>query len=412
MMSSLFVGNPLLIIPQMQFWVVIVPNRCARDAGGFIQTLIKAAGGMRFIMPKPQVVEIPDDRAGTYVNALENVIAGKNPQLIMCIVSNNRIDRYSAIKKKCCVDRAVPTQVILAKNLASKGVMSIATKVAIQINCKTGGAPWTVDVPLTNLMIVGFDVCHDTTDKGKSYGAMVASLNKSLSRYFSAVSAHTSGEELSSHLAANMTSKYTLHLINKSLSGVCPHKWGGVVEPLGSKHDHQSDSLSLDELRVMNRSFTPNCNLQGQYRSHCLKTRHVIDQLDKIYGGTPVKMAFIIVTKRINTRIFLKGGNPPPGTVVDDCITIPDRYDFYLVSQSVRQGTVSPTSYNVISDNIGLDPDKLQRLTYKLTHLYYNWSGTVRVPAPCQYAHKLAFLVGQALHRSPNVQLDDYLYFL
>nr|CAD7605072.1 unnamed protein product [Timema genevievae] len=87
-------------------------------------------------------------------------------------------------------------------------------------------------------------------------------------------------------------------------------------------------------------------------------------------------------------------------------------YDFYLVSQSVRQGTVSPTSYNVISDNIGLDPDKLQRLTYKLTHLYYNWSGTVRVPAPCQYAHKLAFLVGQALHRSPNVQLDDYLYFL
>ena len=24
------------------------------------------------------------------------------------------------------------------------------------------------------------------------------------------------------------------------------------------------------------------------------------------------------------------------------------------------------------------------RLAYKLTHLYYNWPGTVRVPAPCQ----------------------------
>nr|CAD7463126.1 unnamed protein product [Timema tahoe] len=48
-------SNPLLIIPQLQFWVVIVPNRASRDAGGFIQTLIKAAGGMRFIMPKPQV---------------------------------------------------------------------------------------------------------------------------------------------------------------------------------------------------------------------------------------------------------------------------------------------------------------------------------------------------------------------
>jgi Piwi domain. len=49
------------------------------------------------------------------------------------------------------------------------------------------------------------------------------------------------------------------------------------------------------------------------------------------------------------------------------------------VSQSVRQGTVSPTSYNVISDNVGLDPDKIQRLTYKLTHLYFNWSVSIYV---------------------------------
>ena len=43
-------------------------------------------------------------------------------------------------------------------------------------------------------------------------------------------------------------------------------------------------------------------------------------------------------------------------------------------------------------------PDHLQKLTYKLCHLYYNWPRTVRVPAPCQYAHKLAFLVGESLH--------------
>ena len=28
--------------------------------------------------------------------------------------------------------------------------------------------------------------------------------------------------------------------------------------------------------------------------------------------------------------------------------------------------------------------------SYKLTHMYYNWPGTVRVPAPCQYAHKVS----------------------
>ena len=59
----------------------------------------------------------------------------------------------------------------------------------------------------------------------------------------------------------------------------------------------------------------------------------------------------------------------------------------------MKQGTVNPTSYNVVRDTSGLKPEHLQKLTYKLTHLYYNWPGTVRVPAPCQYAHKLAFLV-------------------
>jgi hypothetical protein len=36
--------------------------------------------------------------------------------------------------------------------------------------------------------------------------------------------------------------------------------------------------------------------------------------------------------------------------------TLPERYDFFLVSQSVRQGTVNPTSYNVIHDESGWSP--------------------------------------------------------
>lgn len=47
------------------------------------------------------------------------------------------------------------------------------------------------------------------------------------------------------------------------------------------------------------------------------------------------------------------------------------------------QGTVSPTHYIVVRDGSNLRVDNMQRLTYKLTHLYYNWPGTVRVPAPC-----------------------------
>ena len=34
---------------------------------------------------------------------------------------------------------------------------------------------------------------------------------------------------------------------------------------------------------------------------------------------------------------------------------------------------------NPIQDTSGLKPEHMQRLTYKLTHLYYNWPGTVRL---------------------------------
>ncbi|XP_037536653.1 piwi-like protein 2 [Nematolebias whitei] len=52
------------------------------------------------------------------------------------------------------------------------------------------------------------------------------------------------------------------------------------------------------------------------------------------------------------------------------------------------------------------------RLTFKMCHLYWNWPGTIRVPAPCKYAHKLAFLAGQYLHSEPAIQLSDKLFFL
>lgn len=39
----------------------------------------------------------------------------------------------------------------------------------------------------------------------------------------------------------------------------------------------------------------------------------------------------------------------------------------------MRQGTVTPTHYNVIWDTTGLKPDHMQRLAYKMCHLYYNW---------------------------------------
>ena len=76
-------------------------------------------------------------------------------------------------------------------------------------------------------------------------------------------------------------------------------------------------------------------------------------------GALP-KIGMVVVKKRISTRLFQEAGgrfqNPPPGLVVDSVVTRPEWWDFFLVSQAVRQGTVSPTHYNIIEDNTGFQP--------------------------------------------------------
>lgn len=38
-----------------------------------------------------------------------------------------------------------------------KGLQSVATKIALQMNVKLGGELWSVKIPLQNTMVVGYD---------------------------------------------------------------------------------------------------------------------------------------------------------------------------------------------------------------------------------------------------------------
>ena len=120
--------------------------------------------------------------------------------------------------------------------------------------------------------------------------------------------------------------------------------------------------------------------------------------------------------KRIHTRVFTyshsRTQNVNPGTLIDSGCISNEFYDFYMIPQYVHSGTATPSRFLVIYDEVALPAHELQQLTYKLCHLYFNWAGTIRVPAPCQYAYKVAFLVSQSVHDTPHKQLENCLYFL
>ncbi|XP_037958068.1 protein piwi [Teleopsis dalmanni] len=368
-------------------WAFVYMGRQSRDMRNFTEALLRAANGLKFQISRPREMAIGDDRTYSYISALEEAARG-DPQLIMCLVPNNNAERYITLKKKCCLDRAIPMQVITQKVAGNqRGLMSIATKVAIQINAKLGYTPWMVEIPLSGLMIVGFDAVKSTRDRSKKFGALVATMDMKINSTF-----YSTVAEMSAH------------------DNSAPILWTMMVKAL---HQYRLEHQALPKRIIFYRDGVSDGQLEQVVD---FEVKELVARLNEQYKAVGsdkgLMFSFIVVTKTSNTRFFAQGKNPPPGTVVDDVVTMPERYDFYIVSQCVRQGTVSPTAYNVIFSNIRLSPDQIQLLTYKACHLYYNWSGTTRVPAVCQYAKKLATLVSHCLLSTPHCVLEKRLYYL
>lgn len=313
--------NLVISAIDLMSWVLLRTARDLRYGNDFIDTMQKVGPQMGIQIAQPSVVELRDDRTESYVRALRESIR-PNVQIVVIICPTARDDRYSAIKRICCSEMPVASQVINSRTLSKREKLrNIVQKIALQINCKLGGTLWAVQVPLVN---------HKFPDK---------------------IIVYRDG-------------------IGDGQLAVC--------------RDYEVPQF-INCFPNINPSYSP-------------------------------KLTFIVCQKRINTRIFAqKNGsldNPPPGTVMDNTITRRDWVDFFLVSQNVRQGTVSPTHYVVIHDTSSMQADHIQRMTYKMCHLYYNWPGTVRVPAPCQYAHKLAHLIGQNVRKEHSDKLSDRLFFL
>ncbi|XP_031598996.1 piwi-like protein 1 [Oreochromis aureus] len=378
-------GLAVISAPPLSNWLFFHTRRNSNEASSLLQTLSRVSGPLGISMGKPVMIQYEDHQESLLAALRHNV--GPQIEMVVVVLPNNRKDKYDSIKKFLCVDCPTPSQCVLARTLSRpQALMTVATKIALQMACKMGGELWSVEIPLKQLMIVGIDCYHDTAAGKRSIGALVASLNQSMSRWFSKCVLQHKGQEIMDGLKKTLTAALKEYLrFNGCLpSRVIVYRDGVGDGQLHSVVNYEVQQI-MDSITSMGQDYNP-------------------------------KLSVVVVKKRISSRFFAhingKVSNPPPGTIVDSEVTRPEWYDFYIVSQAVRSGSVSPTHYNVVYDTSGLKPDHMQRLTYKLCHMYYNWQGIIRVPAPCQYAHKLAFLVGQSIHREPSMKLDDQLFYL
>jgi len=111
------------------------------------------------------------------------------------------------------------------------------------------------------------------------------------------------------------------------------------------------------------------------------------------------EITVVVVNKRISQRFFVTDGkgilsNPPSGCLIDQQLveshSSEGSFDFFLTSATANQGCVLPVHFYVPKNDSSLKKSEIQHLTFALCHFYFNWAGAIKVPAPCQYAHKIA----------------------
>lgn len=103
-------NSELLEIVNIHDWLLIHTKNTTMAANSFLDHLHKISRPMGIQINKPIIRVLNDDRTDTYVNALRQFIKA-NTQIVVLICPTSRDDRYAAIKKICCAEIPVPSQV-------------------------------------------------------------------------------------------------------------------------------------------------------------------------------------------------------------------------------------------------------------------------------------------------------------
>ena len=70
-------------------------------------------------MNDPVIIDLPNDRTETFLRSIRENLTPQ-VQMVVVIFPTSRDDRYSAVKKLCCVESPVPSQV---KLLTTVGIL-------------------------------------------------------------------------------------------------------------------------------------------------------------------------------------------------------------------------------------------------------------------------------------------------
>jgi argonaute-like protein implicated in RNA metabolism and viral defense len=86
-------------------------------------------------------------------------------------------------------------------------------------------------------------------------------------------------------------------------------------------------------------------------------------------------------------------------------------FDFYMIAHKATIATALPVHYFVVKNTTNLTNAEVETFTYHLCYNYFNFMGSIKVPAAVMYANKVANYAHE-LGILPSNALETYLHYL
>ncbi|WVR05874.1 hypothetical protein IAU60_002900 [Kwoniella sp. DSM 27419] len=322
------------------------------------------------ILPPPQIV---------YSNSTATPLDGgwnlRGSRLICCILPGRDAWLYEQIKKSSFTELKgpVPTQCMQAAKIRSpQGIAAYTGNLIMKIQNKLGGL--THRVPLSQLpgmvygktMLLGGDLGLPSIKAGNesapTVACTIATYNAECDLYSAQIRLQLGREET----IADLSTMVEAHL----------------------KIFHKHNKCYPDRILIFRDGIS-----EGQYAA-VLTYEHkaVLQACQKLQHGYRPRLLLAVCAKRHNTRFFGRdkdvdrSGNLPSGLVVDNAVTHPYAFDFFLQSHSGRVGTARPTHYICLLDELPVTPDQLQQLVHSLCHSFARCTRSVSLVPVCYIA--------------------------
>lgn len=382
-----------------------------------LRDIAQVAFGMK--MSEPDRIVIPENRQDIEALFMNKGIITANVQLVLLLTPLKDAKYvYTLFKKITTLHTPVVTQAVRSETVRKRqAIAAVLSRIVLQINAKFVGPLWHIDLKhnqtlpyfSTPTMLVGIDTYRNNL--GELYLGFVGSLDMNATEYWSTAvplkSNDDSGEQ-SRQKKRDAEKRDIAVQIQRALVDALKAFVG------------QNDGVLPSQVLVYRASTTAadwDCISATEIESF-YKVFEAVTPKDTKY--TP-ELTYVAIAKRSCTRIFTKDAtgalrNPEPGTVIDSPdLNRSDMINFHMVNQAVQRGLAIPSHYTVLHVPQGggkFKVEALQSLTHRLSYMYFNFTGAIRMPAPAQYAKKVASFVGQFVRAEPHTRLKKTYFYL